>query len=59
MPVLIIFLLTFKTGLDFSAMAFKSSIAPLTAVEALEALWGTKAAAEPARAANRTVFMVN
>mmetsp|Transcript_9179 Transcript_9179/g.26379 ORF Transcript_9179/g.26379 Transcript_9179/m.26379 type:complete len:117 (+) Transcript_9179:806-1156(+) len=29
---------TFKTGLDFSAMAFKSSMAALAAVEALGAL---------------------
>ena len=50
--------LTFKTGLDFSAMDFKSSMAPFTAVEALEALWGAKAAAEPARVAKRTTFMV-
>ena len=53
-------MLTFKTGFDFSAMTFKSSMAPLTAVdEALEALWGANAAAEPARVANRTAFIVN
>ena len=50
--------LTFKTGLDFSATSFKSSMAPFMAVEALVALWGAKAAAEAARAAKRIVFMV-
>ena len=51
--------LTFKTGFDFSAMAFKSSKALFKAVEDLDALWETKAVAEPARVAKRTAFMVN
>jgi len=49
---------TFKTGLDFSAITFKSSKAPLMAVEALEELCGANAAAVPATAAKRTAFMV-
>ena len=39
-------------------MAFKSSKALFKAVEDLDALWETKAVAEPARVAKRTAFMV-
>ena len=50
--------LTFKTGLDFSAMAFKSSIPAFKAVVLLEEDWAVKAAAEAAREAKMASFMV-
>ena len=44
--------------MDFSAIAFKSSIPAFKAVEVLEEDWAVKAAAEAAREAKMASFMV-
>ena len=50
--------LTLRTGLDFSAMDFKSSMAALVATEVREASWaGVKAAAEATRVARMADFI--
>ena len=52
--------LTFRTGLDFSARAFRSSTAAWTATDALTGpALGAKAAADPARRANPASFILN